>query len=189
MRAEVNGWKRLFSPTTIEPCVLVRGSRCFRCCSGLFPATELSEFSPSHSSMEPTIKQGEQVAAEMRSLQPQRGDLVVFDHDGALLVKRVIAIPGDVVEGRDLKIIVNGKVQEEPYVQHTGNQPLGIKTLETFAPITVSKDHVFVAGDNRDYSFDSRDPRFGLVAVSDVRGKPLRIVNSPDVARRGMSLK
>ena len=146
-------------------------------------------FTVPNSSMEPTIKQGEKVAAEMHSFQPQRGDLVVLDHDGVVLVKRVIAIAGDVVEGRDLKIIVNGKVQDEAYVQHTGNRPLGLKTLETFGPITVSKGHVFVAGDNRDFSFDSRDPRFGLVAVSDIRGKPLRIVDSPDVARRGVSLK
>jgi signal peptidase I len=146
-------------------------------------------FTLPNNSMEPTIKRGEKLVVDMRAFQPQRGDLVVCEQGGDLLVKRVIGIAGDVVEGHDLKVTVNGRLLNEPYVQHVRNRPLDPETLENFGPITVSAGQFFVAGDNRDYSFDSRDPRFGLVATTEVKGRPLRIVDSPDPARRGLSLK
>jgi signal peptidase I len=60
--------------------------------------------------MEPTILSGEKFTAEMKPFQPLRGDLVIFHHEGVLIVKRVIAVGGDVVEGRDLKVLLNGKL-------------------------------------------------------------------------------
>lgn len=139
--------------------------------------------------MEPTIRQGEKIAADMQPFQPRHGDLVIFTHDGTMLVKRVIGIAGDVVEGRDLKVFVNGKPLEERYVQHTAKAPLGVQTLETFGPTTVPDGKLFVAGDNRDYSLDSRDPRFGLVATSDIKGKAVQIVESAMPDRRGKNLE
>ena len=138
--------------------------------------------------MEPTILEGEKVSAEMRAFQPSRGALVIFQQNDQLLIKRVIAVGGDVVEGRDLQILVNGKLLEEPYVQHVGPRPLGRKTLETFAPIRVPEGQLFVAGDNRDYSFDSRDPQFGLVSSENVKGAPLTIVASKNPQRVGKPL-
>jgi signal peptidase I len=146
-------------------------------------------FATPNSSMEPSIRQGEKIAANMQPFQPSRGDLVIFVHDGQLVVKRVIGVAGDVVEGRDSKVFVNGKPLDEGYVQHTAKRPLGLKTLETFGPTTVPNDKTFVAGDNRDYSFDSRDPRFGLVTTSDIKGKPIQIVESPSPERQGKMLK
>ena len=146
-------------------------------------------FTLPNNSMEPTIKRGEKFAGDVHTFQPQRGDLVVCEQGGNLLVKRVIGIAGDVVEGHDLKVTVNGRLLNEPYIQHVGNRPLTPETLENFGPITVSAGHFFVAGDNRDFSFDSRDPRFGLVPTTEVKGKPLRIVDSSDPARRGLRLR
>jgi signal peptidase I len=139
--------------------------------------------------MEPTIRQGEKIGVDMRTFQPKRGDLVVFVHDGIVLVKRVIGVAGDVVEGRDLKIFVNGKLLQEAYVQHTAKPPLGARTLETFGPTAVANGRLFVAGDNRDFSFDSRDPQFGLVGTSQINGKVLQIVESPIPDRQGRKIE
>ena len=146
-------------------------------------------FTIPNSSMEPTIRQGEKIAANMEPFQPTHGDLVIFIHEGILEIKRVIGIPGDVVEGRDLKVFMNGKLLKEEYVEHTAKLPLGLKTLETFGPTTVPDGKLFVAGDNRDYSLDSRDPRFGLVEVSDVKGKAVEIVQSPTPDRLGKKIE
>jgi signal peptidase I len=139
--------------------------------------------------MEPTIRQGEKIAADLEPFQPTHGDLVIFVHEQILVVKRVIGIPGDVVEGHDLKVCVNGKLLEEEYVEHIAKPPLGLKTLDTFGPTVVPDGKLFVAGDNRDYSFDSRDPRFGLVDASDVKGKAVQIVQSQITDRLGKKIE
>jgi signal peptidase I len=139
--------------------------------------------------MEPTIHKEEKFVAEMTTLEPSRGDLVIFQHERVLLVKRVIGVEGDVVEGRNLQVFVNGKLQQEPYVQHIGIRPLDPRTLETFGPLTVPPGKLFVAGDNRDYSYDSRDPHHGLISHDDIRGKPIRIVWSPLRQRIGTPTK
>jgi len=140
-------------------------------------------FTVPNSAMEPTIMEGEKIAADMRPFQPSRGDLIIFEHEGELLVKRVIGVSGDTVEGRNLQIFANGKLLDEPYVKHIGKRPLGLKSLETFGPVTVPAGKLFVAGDNRDYSFDSRDPRFGMISASDVKGRPVEIVQSANPGR------
>jgi signal peptidase I len=133
-----------------------------------------------NSSMEPTLLQGEKFAAGMQPFQPSRGDLVIFRHEGIPLVERVIGISGDTVEGHNLQVFVNGKEQHEPYIQHLGNAE---GTLDKFGPMRVTAGQLFVMGDNRDYSFDSRDPQFGSVSVSDVTGRPIKVVVSPDSQR------
>jgi signal peptidase I len=146
-------------------------------------------FTVPNSSMEPTIRQGEKIAADMEPFQPTHGDLVIFVHEEILVVKRVIGIPRDVVEGHDFKVFVNGKLLKEEYVEHTAKLPLSLKTLETFGPITVPDGKLFVAGDNRDYSLDSRDPRFGLVEASDVKCKAVKIVQSSAPDRLGKKIE
>ncbi|HEU5232270.1 MAG TPA: signal peptidase I [Terriglobales bacterium] len=141
-------------------------------------SSQTGSFTIPNSAMEPTILQGEKVAAEMRPFQVSRGDLVIFAQEGQLFIKRVIGIGGDTLEGRNLQVFVNGKLLDEPYIEHIGKRPLGLKSLETFGPVTVPAGKLFVAGDNRDYSFDSRDTRFGLISTADVKGKPLEIVQS-----------
>lgn len=79
------------------------------------------------------------------------------------LVKRVIGTPGDVVDIKDGCVYLNGELLDEPYAK-------GITEKGEFnLPVTVGDNQLFVLGDNREYSFDSRD--FGLIDISHVEGK------------------
>jgi signal peptidase I len=97
-----------------------------------------------------------------------RGDIVVFerpdDQVGEIrdLIKRVIGIPGDTIEGRDNVVYVNGSRLIERYLEPD------IVTSD-FGPIDVPEDEIFVMGDNRGQSFDSRF--FGTVDQDRVRGR------------------
>lgn len=95
---------------------------------------------------------------------PQHGDVVVMklnSQDGELLIKRVIGLPGDVVEIRDSRVFVNGSPINEPY--------LAGFTPGYYGPITVPPLHIFVLGDNRNFSNDSRN--FGTVPLEDIIGR------------------
>ena len=86
---------------------------------------------------------------------PERGDVVVFHtppnaHITGMddLVKRIVGLPGDTIEGRDGHILIDGKVLAEPYL------PKGRQST-TFAPVKVPANSYFMLGDNRLYSSDS----------------------------------
>jgi signal peptidase I len=120
-------------------------------------------------SMEPHINSGEYVLINTlayRFAPPARGDIIVFKHTTdapEVYIKRVIGIPGDRVRIDDGIVYVNGVKLDEPYVRY-GDQ-------RTFPEVTVPPDSVYVLGDNRGHSDDSRF--FGPVADSDVRGRAL----------------
>jgi signal peptidase I len=78
-----------------------------------------------------------------------------------LLIKRVIALPGEMIEIRDGKVYIDGEVLDEPYVSQ--------RTSGKSAPVTVPEGHVFVMGDNRGASNDSRS--FGPVARERIVGR------------------
>ncbi len=86
-------------------------------------------------------------------------------------IKRVIGLPGDVVEGRDGAVWVNGTRLDEPYLKDP-NRPIA-----PFGPVTVPIDSLFVMGDNRAASQDSRF--FGPIPVEDVVGKAFVIIWPP----------
>ena len=135
--------------------------------------------------MEPTIRQGDHIDADMhyyRSHLPSRFDTILFERDNIFYVKRVIAIGGDSIEGRNQVIYVNGKKLDEPYVEHTGEAP---DWANTFGPVSVPMGNFFVMGDDRDYSLDSRSEGYGLVAQVSIVGKPLYIFESD---RTGQSI-
>lgn len=152
----------------------------------VFCNAQTKVFTIPNSSMQPTLFRGEKFTADMAQFQPARGDLVIFKHDGILIVKRVIGVAGDVVEGHDSQVLVNGVTKHEPYIQHVG-KPFG--SMDKFGPTRVPPEKLFVMGDNRDYSFDSRDLRFGLVSVSDVKGRPVKVVKSPDPKRLNLAIQ
>src|SRR5579863_391001 len=145
-------------------------------------------FTQPNSAMEPTVLEGEKFAVDpsaYRTVGPQRGDLIIFRHENILVLKRVVAITGDTVEGREFQIIVNGTQVQEAYIQHRGKNAISPSSsfLKTFPPTKIPADRIFVMGDNRDFSDDSRDSRFGTIPVTEVLGKAVRIVKSSDPRR------
>ncbi|MDD3553334.1 MAG: signal peptidase I [Deltaproteobacteria bacterium] len=115
---------------------------------------------------------------------PRHGDVIVFIYPvdpSKDFIKRVIGVPGDVVEIRDKKLFVNGKpFPDPPTAQWTDSRilPANVQPRDNFGPITVPKDSLFVMGDNRDHSYDSRF--WGFVPIQDVKGKALFIYWSWD---------
>ena len=158
-------------------------------------------FIPS-SSMEDTLLIDDRVLVNKISYQTgdiQRGDVIVFDDprggfeepeenvlQSALrnlfesvglvtprseFIKRVIGLPGDVVEGRDGVVHVNGEPLVEPYLKEPD------VPIPPFGPVEVPSDSLFVMGDNRRASQDSRS--FGPIPVDDVLGKAFVIIWPP----------
>ncbi|MEZ0344317.1 MAG: signal peptidase I [Caldimicrobium sp.] len=114
---------------------------------------------------------------------PKRQEIVVFTYpqDKKLdFIKRVIGLPGDTVEIINKKVFVNGKPLKEPYVQFTDKTiyPKEISPRDNFGPVKVPKGYIFVLGDNRDQSYDSRF--WGFVPIHSLKGKALIIYFSWD---------
>lgn len=95
---------------------------------------------------------------------------------------------GDTIEARDRQIFVNGKLLDEPFIEHI--EPLGTYAdMDSFGPIVVPQGKYFVMGDNRDVSLDSRTATFGMLDASAIVGRPLYVYRSPKKERRGRSLE
>lgn len=128
-------------------------------------------------SMFPTLSNGDKVLVSGLFYEPARGDIVVFKKasydDNKALVKRVIAVEGDVVNidfERGI-VYVNGEAVEEDYID-----VLTTTKIDFIGPQTVPKNCLFVMGDNRNASTDSRDKRIGMVDKRLVIGKVLLVV-------------
>jgi len=142
-------------------------------------------------SMEPTINKGERFTVDLNAYKersPMRGDVVVLvdPTGGELVVKRVIGVEGDTLEGKGLDVLRNGERLKEPYIEHKGRHP---GALDNFGPLRVTKATIFVMGDNRDFSFDSRMHQFGLVKLDAIRGRALATVGSDDPNRIGTAIQ
>jgi signal peptidase I len=108
---------------------------------------------------------------------PTHDDIVVFkfpEDPSKDFIKRVVGVEGDTIEIRDKRVFVNGKLKEsdfaihlDPYVQYSE------QNRDNLGPIKVPKNSVFVLGDNRDYSYDSRF--WGFVDLEDLKGKAFMI--------------
>lgn len=175
-------------------------------------------------SMKPTILEGDRVFVNKLAYDlkvpfttwhlaqwgdPQRGDIVVFysPHDGKRLVKRVVGLPGDLIELRDESLIINGSAlnytalgsdvsnrlsnQEQQRslfaTEHLSGHPHAVmaipsvRAMRSFEPTRVPQGHYFLMGDNRDDSFDSR--YFGMVERKQIVGEALGVAFSLNRSR------
>ncbi|MEZ4319263.1 MAG: signal peptidase I [Myxococcota bacterium] len=134
----------------------------------------------------------------LRLSEPQRGDIIVFRYprdESTNYIKRVVGLPGDRIRVRDNKIFVNDEEMKREYVDSydfvdSSCRPIGTRryiedleglkhevltnkglssTLGDMREVTVPADNVFVMGDNRDFSEDSR--RWGFVRADQIKGK------------------
>jgi signal peptidase I len=117
-------------------------------------------------SMEPTLYSSQRVVVEKVTYRffhgPRRGDIVVINlpHQQDMLIKRVIGLPGETIEVRNGQVYINGAYLEEDWPVNLGGSSYG--------PYTIPPLHVFVMGDNRGASNDSRS--FGPVPIEDIVG-------------------
>jgi len=114
---------------------------------------------------------------------PKRQEIVVFTYplDKKLdFIKRVIALPGDTVEIVNKKVYINSKLLEEPYAKFSDPEvyPKEVSPRDNYGPIKVPPNCIFVMGDNRDQSYDSRF--WGFVPINYLKGKAFIIYFSWD---------
>ena len=124
------------------------------------------------SSMSPTLEQGDRVVISGLLYTPQQGDIIVTSDNNALkkkLIKRVIATEGQTVEiDAQGNVVVDGVVMEENYLAEP-TESAGDMSY----PVTLGEGEVFVLGDNREHSLDSRQASIGVISESDIEGRVL----------------
>lgn len=136
-------------------------------------------------SMAPTLKRGDYILANTFSYHshaPERGDVIVFNFPARpemVFVKRVVGIPGDVIEVNNHQVAINGQTQSESYLQTYRRFSAENANYQTEVP----EGMLFVLGDNRDRSADSRAQ--GFVPIKNVIGEVTRIWLSYDDKRVG----
>jgi signal peptidase I len=125
-------------------------------------------------SMVPTLEVGDRVLANKfiyRFTEPEKGDIVVFDsvdeEDDQTLIKRVVGVAGDRIEVQGGVLFVNGEEQEEPYLNEE------VPFEGSYGPTEVPEGHVFVMGDNRGNSADSRV--FGPLPLENLKGEAFMV--------------
>ena len=120
---------------------------------------------------------------------PKHGDIVVFkfpEDPSKDFIKRVIGVAGDVVEVRDKQVYVNRKLLNHDFGIHTDSYifPSSVQPRDNFGPVVVPEKSLFVMGDNRDQSYDSRF--WGFVDLKALKGKALMIYWSWDKENFGV---
>lgn len=123
--------------------------------------------------MRPTLQNGERLVVNKfiyRFNKPAKGEVIVFRYPrdpSRDFIKRVIAEPGDTIEIKDGRVFVNGQLLNEPYILD--------KTRGSYNLATVPEGHIFVMGDNRNNSEDSRFRDVGFVSYDLIKGKAIMI--------------
>ena len=126
-------------------------------------------------SMQPNFYSGDYLITSRQAYrlfgQPERGDVIVFkshlyDEKGKQknLIKRIIGLPGDTVEIKNGDVYINGELLQEEYVAEQG-------LSGEMEAVTVPEGRLFVMGDNRRVSQDSRSPAVGTIEMESIVGK------------------
>lgn len=145
--------------------------------------------------MEPTLIIADRFIVQMNYYEnkmPQRGDIVVFPFPRDPLIKyakRVVGLEGEKIEIKDKKVFINRREIQEPWVVHKDTTiiPKDTSPRDNFDPVTVPKGFVFVMGDNRDYSLDSRF--YGFIDIGQIKGKALYVYWAKDRKRIGFEFE
>ncbi len=124
-------------------------------------------------SMYPTLYTDERVAVEKVTRyggMPERGDIIIVEYPNlaGTFVKRAIGLPGETVEVRNSTVYINGEPLSESYVNP--------EPYNDMAAVTVPENHVFVMGDNRAHSLDSRTEKIGPIAHEAIVGHGLFVI-------------
>lgn len=100
--------------------------------------------------------------------EPERFDIVAVEFGVPnYLIKRIVGLPGEIVEYKDNTLYVNGETIEEDFIFGEITNDF---SLEEIGEIVIPEDMYFVVGDNRDFSTDSRDSQIGLISKDDILG-------------------
>lgn len=131
-------------------------------------------------SMYPTLTETERLMVNKAAYhfdEPEVGDVIVFEYEpGRDFIKRVIGVEGDEVEIKNGRVYLNSTSLEEPYL------PSDIEMYD-YGPKIVPQGYLFVLGDYRQNSMDSRDPRVGFVDEEYLKGRAFFIFWPPWEAR------
>ncbi len=130
--------------------------------------------------MYPTLVETERLMVNKlvyRIDEPKLGDIVVFEFEpGRDFIKRVIGMEGDKIEIINGRVYINGNPLDEPYL---------LKDMEmyNYGPVEVPPGYLFLLGDYRQNSMDSRDPRVGFISEEHLKGRAFLIFWPPWEAR------
>lgn len=133
------------------------------------------------SSMEPTLRDGDMVLLQSIGYQPRQHDVVVltkpFGKVNGPIVKRIIAVGGQhvAIDYDAGTVTVDGEILEEPYLNEAMERPPE-GSLRTITEVTVPEGSIFVMGDNRNHSDDSRNELLGVVDERYVLGRVIAVV-------------
>jgi signal peptidase I len=155
-------------------------------------AARFRAFSVPTGAMTPAILPGDRIFADMAAYGshheggsatavPRRGDIIVFlypEDRRRYFVERVIGLPGETIEIRDRAVYVDGRRLDEPYASFLDDDTVPERL--GWGPLEVPGDSLFVLGDNRDNSRDSR--YWGFLPLTDVRGRARVVYFSWDAA-------
>lgn len=145
--------------------------------------------------MEPSLLVGDHIVVNLKYFKtnrPQRGDVIVFKYPldpNKDFIKRVIGIGGDRIEIKEKKVYINGQLFSDPHAHYQEGNPSSpfIQFRDNLGPIVVPKNALFVMGDNRDRSYDSRF--WGFVNLADVKGRVMYIYWSKNKNRIGLEVR
>lgn len=134
--------------------------------------TGLHAYSISSASMSPTVNPGDRFFVDQSSAGRANlhdGEIVALRREqDVVVIKRILAMPGETIRGEDRKVFRNGVPVDEPYLAPADKEK---NWMPSFPEHKVPPGELFVLGDDRDHSLDSRAPEYAPVRISDVLGE------------------